>query len=507
MELKFGNSVINSYKRLSYTPWYAFAEFVDNSTQAYFDHKKELDETLRKESKCLQVNIEYAPDLDKIVIKDNSFGMDYETLQKALTIGLPPENNTGRSKYGLGMKTAACWFGDLWIIKTKKLHETQEHSVSINVDDIAKNYDGKPVVLSYNSTDADKNEHYTHIEITKLNRKFRGRTLGKIKDYLRSMYRLDFGNYGLQLFWQGELLTWDNFDSKLYILENGKPFKQNFEFSLDNGKRVVGWVGVLGRGNASRKNAGFSIIKANRVIEGWPNGFKPNSIFGDIDSGVNDLINQRVVGELYLDDFEVSHTKDSIVWLDDEYEQLDEKIVEECKEAMNLANTVRYKKDILVNSIQNEAMEVFETELNSKEMSNFLNTYTPPSEGIIKNSYKKFEDSVTERSPDYFIEIGTENGTIFVKLFFLRNSSFEPYVLIESSSKTNCVLVLINTLHPHYEEITTSETLINFIRHCVYDGVAEWKAIKLLGSIQPYTIKHLKDSLLRVPFEMKKSRN
>ena len=39
LELKIGPDAIYSYKRLAYTPWHAFAEFIDNSTQAYFDQQ------------------------------------------------------------------------------------------------------------------------------------------------------------------------------------------------------------------------------------------------------------------------------------------------------------------------------------------------------------------------------------------------------------------------------------------------------------------------------------
>ena len=34
--------VYATYKRLTYKPWTAIAEFVDNSTQSYFDHEEEL---------------------------------------------------------------------------------------------------------------------------------------------------------------------------------------------------------------------------------------------------------------------------------------------------------------------------------------------------------------------------------------------------------------------------------------------------------------------------------
>jgi hypothetical protein len=46
--------------------------------------------------------------------------------------------------------------------------------------------------------------------------------------------------------------------------------------------------------------------------------------------------------------------------------------------------------------------------------------------------------------------------------------------------------------------------ILNFVRHCVYDGVSEWKAIKLIGEIKPNTVKFIKDGLLRLPFEIKK---
>jgi hypothetical protein len=49
-----------------------------------------------------------------------------------------------------------------------------------------------------------------------------------------------------------------------------------------------------------------------------------------------------------------------------------------------------------------------------------------------------------------------------------------------------------------------TESMLNFIRHCIYDGVAEWQAIKTAGNLQPNTVKYLKDGLLRLPFKMKK---
>jgi hypothetical protein len=43
-----------------------------------------------------------------------------------------------------------------------------------------------------------------------------------------------------------------------------------------------------------------------------------------------------------------------------------------------------------------------------------------------------------------------------------------------------------------------------YLRHCTYDGVAEWQARSKASRIDPDTIKLLKDKLLRVPFEIEK---
>src|SRR5690606_34554516 len=149
-------------------------------------------------------------------------------------------------------------------------------------------------------------EHYTIIEITEHNQRFRGRTLGKIKDFLRSMYREDFRNGTLKLEWQGSDLTWDELDVRLLKAHDGTTYKKDFTFKVDD-KDVRGWVGILQHG--SRADAGFSIIHCGRVVKGWPDAWRPEDLYGQL-LGSNDLVNQRLVGEIHLDAFEVSHTKD-----------------------------------------------------------------------------------------------------------------------------------------------------------------------------------------------------
>jgi len=238
MKFEIENNVIASYKRLSYDPWFAFAEFVDNSTQAYFDNKELLDKVFSQTGENLTVNILYDPKADLITISDNSIGMSEADLDKALKVGRPPDSPLGRSKYGLGMKTAACWFGDFWSIKTKKYGEITGVEIAIDVDEIAKqvgDVEIKPIPF-----DAAKEEHYTILSISNLNRRFVGRTLGKIREYLSSIYRFDFSAYGLKLYWNGSQLTWQGYEDKLYVGKDGVKSKKFFEFEI-NEKPVKGW--------------------------------------------------------------------------------------------------------------------------------------------------------------------------------------------------------------------------------------------------------------------------
>ena len=78
----------------------------------------------------------------------------------------------------------------------------------------------------------------------------------------------------------------------------------------------------------------------------------------------------------------------------------------------------------------------------------------------------------------------------------------DPYVLIESTQSDKRVIIIVNEAHPHWMYLKGSDSILNFIRHCTYDGVAEWKANFKVGRLDPDTIKHIKDGLLRVPLEI-----
>lgn len=497
IKLQIGLDVINSYKRLAYTPWHAIAEFVDNSTQSYFDNKSILDSLYSEEYEGLTVSIAYDKDQPEgfLRISDNAMGMSETELKNALHVALPPQNTNGRSKYGMGLKTSACWIGNQWVIKTKKFGETKEYSVEINVDKIASGESNLPTTIINGKP---KDTHYTIIEIRKHNRKFQGRTLGKIRDFLSSMYREDFRAGLLTLEWQGTKLLWDEFDNRLLKARDGSNYKKEFEFNVD-GKRVWGWVGILDRG--SRADAGFSIIHCGRVIRGWPDSWRPSSLYGQL-QGSNDLVNQRLIGEIHLDDFDVSHTKDDILWLGSQEEDIETKLLENCADYRDTAlkrrkggEDERGPSEVEIHT----AVDELKKELTSPEMIDSIDIQIVPPESIVIESVKKISQSIIEnREPTFNGKL----NQLEIKLYVATDLSLnDPYVIVDSPQLNN-VIVIVNTNHPHWNQLKGSEGVLNYLRHCTYDAIAEWQARSKASRIDPNTIKLLKDKLLRVPFEL-----
>ena len=88
-ELSVGPKAIDAYSRLSYTMWFALAEFVDNSTQSRLNYGNLIDEVLQEEGRPLTVSIVHERPNKTLTIEDNSIGMSKDDLVAALRIAHP----------------------------------------------------------------------------------------------------------------------------------------------------------------------------------------------------------------------------------------------------------------------------------------------------------------------------------------------------------------------------------------------------------------------------------
>ena len=487
---------IRSYRRLNYTHWHALAEFVDNSTQSYFNNRVALDPIYQREGQGLQVDIVYdKADPGLIRISDTAMGMNLDELNRAFRVGTPPAIATGRSQYGMGLKTAATWLGNRWSVRSKKLGETVEHTLTVDVERVA----GGDFNLPHEQkTGVDPDEHYTVVEITQLHQRIHPRQNTKIREFLGSMYRQDFRAKRLRLTWQGQALDWLESDAWFYVHPvTGQRYRKDFAFEIE-GKLVRGWVGVLAKG--SREKAGFTILHRDRAIKGWPDAWKPPTIFGQF-GGSNNLLNQRLVGEVHLDDFWVTHTKDGIVWERDQQDQLEQRLRTEIFDYMGEANRVRKGTAHELGPTEPEvqaAVDQVEAEISSPEFADAVTIEPVPPAAAVEASLTPVRDAVDMARPTF----GAKVGQISVKVFLTVDlAPSEPYLVLDTAQPDE-VVVIINRAHPHIGQIVGSDGMANYLRHCVYDGVAEWLALHKAGVIHADTVKLLKDRLLRLPIQL-----
>ncbi len=491
MEFRIGVESITSYKRLSYTPWHAIAEFIDNSTQAYFDNQVLLDKVYKKERSKLTVNVIYDHANKTLTIYDNSIGMDEQEVDLALQIAIPTRSS-GRCKYGMGMKTSACWFGDKWEIKTKKLGETKEVSVIVDVNKIASGDSNlNPTVLET----GDPDTHYTELTIKELHKRLPAKTLNKVRRFLSSMYRWDIKEGLLELYFQNELLTWDDLTEKFLKNVDGIPYLKNLDFTV-LGHRITGWVAVLGSG--TRELAGFTILQNKRVIRGYPDSWRPEKIYGQL-LGSNDTINQRLLGEINLDGFDVSHTKDDILWAGEEQEEVENALFELCRDYRTVANTPYKGKDERQpkTAIVDAAVDQIARDLRSEQIVDqiaFTDLETP-SEEIIDDTFQAVIDQEKNKVPRLNIRVGRRR----VLLHTTDTSSVnDPYVAIDITPDEN-IIVVVNMNHPYIKFIDEPLAMTHYLRQCIFDALATDMARVQKGHVHYNTVQLHKDRLLRVP--------
>ena len=180
-------SVLGVFRHLNYRPWFAAAEFVDNAIQSFQDHQRELAQIDGGVGKLLvKVKIDTSGD-GFIQVSDNAAGIYRDEWPRALRPAEPPPDRSGLAEFGMGMKTAAAWFGRRLTVRSKALGEPYLRYITLDFDEIIEK---RLETVQPTTIPAHPDEHGTDVIISGLHRPPYGRTLGKIRDHLASIYRL-----------------------------------------------------------------------------------------------------------------------------------------------------------------------------------------------------------------------------------------------------------------------------------------------------------------------------
>lgn len=509
------SSVYATYKRLTYRPWTAIAEFVDNSTQSFYDHKETL--MAIKYAKGLTIEIRYIRDDvngDSIEIIDNAFGMEWEDFKRAVILDKPPINTNGRNEFGMGLKTAACWFGSLWSVESTQYGSRNKYYIQIDVDNLGKyKTEEIDVVDSIVST----REHGTRIVIQRLNQRILGSsTIRSIKELLGSIYREDLRSGLIQIFYNGSAIEFK--EAPLYVekLSDGteKPWKKEISFTIEHDGKTLpvhGFVAI--RIPASVKDAGFALIRRGRVID---TSFRTEEVFGPS----NLFAYQRMYGELHMDSWPVTQAKDGFNWHSGGLlEKFIAQLVQETSDYRRKAETIRLRDRINTKDVAKKVVdgltssgildnaEVTVTD-RQEDASNVPETGMPSDNTTAEGTHNGSDEEVINDDDSVVLEGGS---TITIKCnrgvneytFEIECDMSSPtasWLLVENTG-LNAFKLVINMRHAFFKPFISDKSFMGtLMKLSVAMALAEIDALSVSpdGRIEAGEIRNRMNSILEL---------
>jgi hypothetical protein len=318
-----GVSILGVLSNLNYEPWFALAEYVDNAIQSANQARERLREA--DSDYKLVVRIGYERDNGgRIVIEDNAAGIARSEFARAFKAAEIPPDQGGLSEFGMGMKSASIWFAKNWAVTTQSLDDDNMYELSFDMSSVLRD---QIEVLDVHQRVGRAGDHFTRIELWNLNQFLYGRTLGKVREHLREIYRGFLRRDELELWVAGERMTYR--DPEILVAADFRPrgdairsdsviWKKDVDFTLDEGAvSVHGWAALRAEGKTNGN--GLSLFRRGRLITGTSEApYRPYSIYGQS----NSFRSQRLFGELSIAGLPVSHTKDGFQWmgLEEEFE-------------------------------------------------------------------------------------------------------------------------------------------------------------------------------------------
>ena len=509
--------VLGVFSRLNYKPWYAIAEFVENSTQSFYSHENELSS---HGINSITVRINYDFDKNILVIKDDAYGMEIKDFSRAVKVDSPPEAKDGRNEFGMGLKTAASWFGNSWSVESTQFGSTNKYYTEINIQELR---DKHLNCIDIISVDCEPVAHGTTITISNITKKIdASRTKGKIIQLLESMYRRDLNSGKINIWFNDVLLHFDEYKC-LEFRDTTWRKDVDFYFNHDgNTHHVKGFVGILANSGFGR--AGFALFRRGRVIIGGEDqNYKPFKIFQQAQS----TIAHKLFGELDLEDFPVNQAKDGFVWDDGLEDAFIESLKHQIQDYINIArmtnkerakenefsaetsDKVREKVQEFANSLSN-----LSTTNQEHHDTNTDNINTDTTSSYLNDAEKAFEDYLNATNDNEEISVGNErkysiqvNEVIkkdFIVTWSIGNKTY--WINKEDSEDGKEVFITININHPFFKPYSNNEDFKVVLEKFVISFVVAEEQAKLTsdkdGYIRANTIRHkMNDFLSKVSEE------
>ncbi|WP_075996164.1 ATP-binding protein [Salaquimonas pukyongi] len=508
VNIRPGVNVLSVLPHLNYKAWFALAEFVDNAIQSSLDRIREL-KAIDGDDYRLQVDIRFMSQENCITIRDNAAGIAASDYQRAFRPAEIPPDASGLSEFGMGMKSAACWFAPNWTVRTTALGENIERTVIFDIDKIVEDSTEELHIIS---TQVASEKHYTEIRLDNIRRFPRGRTVQKIRDHLSSIYRIFIRDGSMLLTVDGEPLTYK--DPNILVAPSYREpdgpditWKKEIDIDLGDSRVATGFVAI--REPASTSLAGLALFRRKRLIMGsFDETYRPEDIFGRS----NSFAYQRIFGEIHLKGFHVSHTKDGIKW-----EEAEETFLKELRDALSseafpLLQQVREhrsKKD--ARTTRNDAAAALKSmaeRLNNQSLTTHANADTQDRTNPLQSDQEPDESLPLPELPDadnehvrFRMRFRSDDWIVAVQLSYADNGADWLDIRNRPSiadPEPRQITIRLAMLHPFMAQFPTldSESFTAVLNIAAAMALAEIEAVELADR-NPSAIRRFTNEILR----------
>lgn len=491
--------VYETFGRLSYKPWYAVGEFVDNATQNFFDFEDSLRAAAGRDP-VLTIDIDYDPAGPSLTVSDDAHGMGEEEFTRALMLTAKPPDRSGRSEFGMGLKTAACWFGTLWELSSTRLGERVEYRAVMDLERLGREH---LTMLHVDEWEVPETRHGTTLRISPLRKPIYSKQLHRIKSTLASMYRGDIASGRVIINWNGEPLSYEPPALHVEELPDGtdRVWRQEIDTVVvdpsDGTSHVVrGWVGILQKMSNGIVN-GFALLRRGRVVVGGPEeNWTPVELLDRAGSPAW----KRLTGELHVDSFPVMFAKDGFDWAGGLEHELIDVLRPIVRDYRTKANNLRVRSTKLKPVDMGRAAEQVTGGVDKDALRRDLARLESPA--------RPLDDPVTDKNERTRLLDGSEGptelkvplpkGELIARLY-LREDDPRVEWLTLSFAQQDEVDVFLNTQHPfvvaHSQDDGGVAVLFKF---CLAAALAEKRARQIEGDrIHPDDLRTHLDTFLR----------
>jgi hypothetical protein len=469
-------AALRMFRSLSFTPWYALGEFVDNSISSYFQNRTALERAYGKQYTC-EIRISFDDRIGRLVVDDNAAGIARAEMPRALRTGEPPpDTSVGLNLHGVGMKAAAFWWGRHLTIETWPLGEPQGWKVEIDLGDAGT----QPQAVAKVHPIPARKHSGTRIAVDGLwqNAPVAPKTRGTIAAYLPSIYRKFIsvadaesgltlahdGSHPVRLLIDGSPLSFDPpklLRAPFWPTPDGpakrartRLWRKSISVRLKSGKHIAGWVGILE--TMSRELSGFTLHYRGKGIGGVTplhakdsnSGFRPRQIFGQAGS----YRAQSYIGEFDVSELGKSITTDSTLWTPDEEEQFVQHVLQELKDPRRdmwsmAVNFKRRKRDQVDRKNLTKATSIAAQQLRSGVSGNI--SHDPVED--------EFVEDELERPEVRFVITDRE---VHSHRFALRFSTTRdrPFITLAEDAARRSHAVVVNESHPLLDDLPPVDT-------------------------------------------------